>query len=171
MFSNYHNPNDFWGHDPYKGLNDDERIAAGCMQGIIYIIAMAIGILLCSLFTSCKSIEYVPVIEHKTDTLIQTKVVHDSIHVKDSTHVSEKTINDTVFINRELWHTKYIYKAVHDTLYIAKTDTIPQPYEVIKQVPRQRSTLEWVLSIAGFLSIMGAFLWVVNKLKRYLPGM
>lgn len=171
MFSNYHNPNDFWGHDPYKGLNDDERIAAGCMQGIIYIIAMAIGILLCSLFTSCKSIEYVPVIEHKTDTLIQTKVVHDSIHVKDSTHVSEKTINDTVFIEREKWHTKYIYKAVHDTLYQSKNDTIPQPYEVIKQVPRQRSTLEWVLSIAGFLSIMGAFLWVVNKLKRYLPGM
>ncbi len=167
MFSNYHNPNDFWGHDPYKGLNDDERITAGCMQGIIYIIALAAGILICSLFTSCKNIEYVPVIEHKTDTLIQTKVQKDSVWLHDSIHVTEK--GDTIRI--EKWHTKYIEKQVNDTTYISKTDTIPQPYPVIKEVPRKRTTTDWVLMITGMLAILGVIVWVANKVKRFLPGM
>ena len=166
----YNNPNDPWfntGYDPYKGMNEKERIKVGCLQGAAFIVLIIMGLLLCAMLSGCTTTQYIPVIEHKTDTLIQMKVVHDSIYINDSTVVTEK--GDTVRI--EKWHTKYIEKQVHDTTYVAKHDSIPVPYEVIKEVPRKRSTLEWVLSIVGFLSIMGAFLWVVNKLKRYLPGM
>ena len=34
------NPNDFWMHkmqkyDPYKNMNDDERMKAGCIQALL----------------------------------------------------------------------------------------------------------------------------------------
>ena len=167
---NYNNPNDPWmhtGYDPYKDLNDDDRMMEGCLQAAGVIGGIVIAFLLCLLFSSCTTTQYVPVIEHKTDTLIVTKHQHDSIHVHDSIMVSEK--GDTVRI--EKWHTKYIETQVHDTTYISKTDTIPQPYPVVKEVPRKRTTTDWVLTIAGLLAIMGVILWVACKVKRFLPGM
>lgn len=167
MFNfDYHNPNDNWGYDPYKGMNDEERMKAGCMSGLAYIIVMAIGVLICSLFSSCTTAKYVPVIEHKTDTVRQCLTLRDSVWVYDSTFIKEK--GDTVRI--EKWHTKYVSKEVHDTTYISKTDSVPVPYEVIKEVPRKRDTVDWVLTITGMLSILGVIVWVVNKVKRFLPG-
>ena len=164
--ADFHNPNDNWGYDPYKGMDDDERVAAGCMSGLAYIIAMAIGVLICSLFSSCTTTQYVPVIEHKTDTVRQCLTLRDSIWLHDSISVKEK--GDTVRI--EKWHTKYVSKEVHDTTYISKTDSVPVPYEVVKEVPRKRDTVDWVLTITGMLSILGIIVWVVNKVKRFLPG-
>jgi hypothetical protein len=37
----------------------------------------------------------------------------------------------------ERWHTKYVLKELHDTLYQSKTDSIPYPVEVTKEVPAQ----------------------------------
>ncbi len=151
----YNNPNDNWmqtGYDPYKGMIDDERMKAGCLQLASYIVAILFGLLLCALFGSCKSVEYVPVIEHHTDTLIQTKIVKDSVYLKDSTHVSEK--NDTVRI--EHWHTEFLKKEVHDTVYISKTDSVPAPYpvEVIKEVPAELSMWELLKMKAGGIAIL-----------------
>lgn len=165
----YNNPNEMWRHndyDPYKGMSDEERIKAGCMQVLGVVGAIILALLICALFGSCTTTKYVPVIEHKTDTVRQCLTLRDSIWLHDSISVKEK--GDTVRIER--WHTKYVEKQVHDTTYINKTDSIPVPYAVIKEVPRQRSTLEWVLSIAGFLSTLGVIIWVVNKVKRFLPG-
>ena len=166
----YNNPNDPWfntGYDPYKGLNEKERIKVGCLQGAAFIVLIIMGLLLCAMLSGCTTTQYVPVIEHKTDTLIQTKVQKDSIWLHDSIKVTEK--GDTVRI--EKWHTKYVEKQVHDTLYQSKTDSIPVPYEVVKEVPRKRTTIDWVLTITGLLAIIAVIIWVVNKVKRYLPGM
>ena len=166
----YNNPNDPWfntGYDPYKGLNEKERIKVGCLQGAAFIVLIIMGLLLCAMLSGCTTTQYVPVIEHKTDTLIQTKVQKDSIWLHDSIKVTEK--GDTVRI--EKWHTKYVEKQVHDTLYQSKTDSIPVPYEVVKEVPRKRTTVDWVLTITGLLAIIAVIIWVVNKVKRYLPGM
>ena len=165
----YTNPNDYWlnnGYDPYKGMNDDERMKAGCLQIISIVVTMTVGLLLCALFGSCKSVEYVPVIEHHTDTLIQTKIVKDSVYLKDSTHVSEK--NDTVKI--EHWHTEFLKKEVHDTVYISKTDSVPAPYpvEVIKEVPAELSMWELLKMKAGGIAILlciFAFLFWIWRTK------
>ena len=165
----YTNPNDYWlnnGYDPYKGLNDEERMKAGCLQIISIVVMMTVGLLLCALFGSCKSVEYVPVIEHHTDTLIQTKMVKDSVYLKDSTHVSEK--NDTVKI--EHWHTEFLKKEVHDTVYISKTDSVPAPYpvEVIKEVPAEFTMWELLKMKAGGIAIMlciFAFLFWIWRTK------
>ena len=165
----YTNPNDYWlnnGYDPYKGLNDEERMKAGCLQIISIVVMMTVGLLLCALFGSCKSVEYVPVIEHHTDTLIQTKIVKDSVYMKDSTHVSEK--NDTVKI--EHWHTEFLKKEVHDTVYISKTDSVPTPYpvEVIKKVPAEFTMWERLKMKAGGIAILlciFAFLFWIWRTK------
>ena len=121
------------------------------------------------MLTGCKSIEYVPVIEHHTDTLIQTKVVHDSIHVKDSTHVSEKQNGDTVLIEREKWHTKFVYRDVHDTLYVSKTDSVPKPYPVIKEVPRPLTKTQIAMMVVGFICTFLVVAYIGRKIRSLLP--
>ena len=169
IMMDFTNPNDFWTHpdyDPYKGMSDDERMKAGCLQLASYIVMILFGLLLCALLGSCKSVEYVPVIEHHTDTLIQTKIVKDSVYLKDSTHVSEK--NDTVKI--EHWHTEFLKKEVHDTIYISKTDSVPAPYpvEVIKKVPSELTMWERLKMKVGGIAILlciFAFLFWIWRTK------
>ena len=166
----YHNPNDFWrpgDPDLYKDLDDDERIAATICHIVGMVLMFLVVFAVMAMCSSCTTMKYIPVIEHQTDTLIQTKLVHDSIYINDSTVITEK--GDTVRI--EKWHTKYIEKQVHDTTYVAKHDSIPVPYPVIKEVERKRTTTDWVLTIAGLIAIIGVIVWVVNKVKRFLPGM
>ena len=133
------------------------------LAGTVCMVMLALSM------CSCTTTQYVPVIEHKTDTLIQTRLQRDSIYLKDSTHVSEKQNGDTLVIERDRWHTKYVEKQVRDTTYISKTDTVPAPYPVIKEVPRQRSTIEKALAGLGMLTLLGGIIWIAWKLKRFLP--
>ena len=159
----YHNPNDFWSPgdpDLYKDLEDDERIAATICHIVMMVLMFLVVFAVMAMCSSCTTTKYVPVPEYHTDTLIQTKVVHDSIHVKDSTVITEK--GDTVTI--EKWHTKYIEKQVHDTTYISKRDTVPQPYpvEVIKEVPADISWWQRTQMYAGdvlLIAILCSVLW------------
>ena len=80
--------------------------------------------------TACTTTNVVEVERVKTDTTYITKWQRDSVWLHDSIHVSEN--GDTVRI--EKWHTEYVEREVHDTLYQAKTDSIPVPYEVVKEV-------------------------------------
>ena len=132
------------------------------LAGTVCMVMLALSM------CSCTTTQYVPVIEHKTDTLIQTRLQRDSIYLKDSTHVSEKQNGDTLVIERDRWHTLYKYKQVRDTTYISKTDSVPAPYPVIKEVPRQRSTTEKALAGLGMLTLLGGIIWIAWKLKRFL---
>ena len=114
--------------------------------------------------SSCTTTRYIPVIEHATDTLVQRVVERDSIHVHDSIRVSEK--GDTVKIER--WHIQYSDRWHHDSVYVAKHDTIPQPYPVTEYVERSRSKFEWMLIIIGIAALFGGILWLANKSKKYL---
>ena len=58
------------------------------------------------------------------DTCFILRVLHDSIEVHDSTYCHIYEQGDTIFINKEKWHTKYKEVAKHDTVYIHKCDTI-----------------------------------------------
>ncbi len=99
------------------------------MRKIVMILIAAVALAL----TGCKTTEYMPVVVHQTDTLVQTKIQKDSVWLHDSTYVYEK--GDTLTI--EKWHTKYVEKMVVDTTYISTTDTVPQPYPVVKEVEVQ----------------------------------
>jgi hypothetical protein len=161
----YNDPNEMWrhnGYDPYKGMTDDERMKTGCIQGSAYFLAVIIGMILCGLLFSCKSVEYVPVVEHKTDTLWKNRTAHDSIYVHDSVSVWQK--GDTVTIDR--WHTKFVKNEVHDTTYISKTDSVPTPYPVIEYKEKSLSwwqkTLMWMGVALAVVMIGGLIVWIVN---------
>ena len=130
-------------------------ILAGIILGLI-------ACALITLFSSCTTTKYVPVIEHHTDTLIQTKVQKDSVFMHDSVEV--RIAGDTVTIDR--WHTKYISKEVHDTIYQSKTDSVPAPYpvEVIKEVPAELTMwqrLKMKVGGAAIILLLIAFaIWV-----------
>ena len=153
---------DFWNPgepDLYKDMEDDERIATAICHIAGMVICFVIMLGLCAMCSSCTTTQYIPVIEHHTDTLIQTKVQKDSIYVHDSTIVEK---GDSI-IKIEHWHTKYVDREVHDTTYVSKTDTIPAPYpvETIKEVDKPlawwQKTLMW-LGVA-MIGIIAVWIW------------
>ena len=131
------------------------------------LTALFIGMMICALFLfgSCTTTKVVTVEKVKTDTTYITKHQRDSVWLHDSIQVTEK--GDTVRI--EKWHTKYIEREVHDTLYRAKTDSIPVPYPVEKLVEKPRSTIEKGLLMVGILSIMALLVFAAFKIKKFLP--
>ena len=163
----YNNPNDMWRnnvYDPYKGLSDEEQLKAGCLQLAGIVGAIIVALLICALFGSCTTTKYVPVPEYHTDTVRISHNTHDSIYVHDSTYIKEA--GDTVIIER--WHTKYIEKQVHDTIYQSRTDSVPKPYPFVKVVERELTTNQKGLMILGALALMAFLVWVVFKIKHFL---
>lgn len=125
------------------------------------LVAVAV---LALMMCSCKSVEYVPVIEKEVhhDSIYFTNVQRDSVWLHDSISVKEK--GDTIKI--EKWHTKYREKQVHDTTYVAKTDSVPVPYEVKVEVPAKISKTQKALMMFGLLSLMAAIVALAFWLKK-----
>lgn len=78
-------------------------------------------ILFTFLLLSCRTQKIVEF--HDKDTAeVRTEYIHktDSFYQRDSIYLESKTINDTVYLTKELWKT--ILRHDHDT--ITKTDTL-----------------------------------------------
>lgn len=163
---NYNNPNDMWrnnGYDPYKGMNDEERMKAGCLQLAGILVAIIAALLICALLGSCTTTKYVPMPEYHTDTTYITKQQRDSIWLHDSTYIKEK--GDTVLIER--WHTKFRDRWRMDTIYQSKRDSIPYPVEVTKEVPAELTWWQRTQMYAGdvllLLLIGGVAVFILRK--------
>ena len=169
----YNDPNEMWrhnGYDPYKGMNDEERIAAAILHIVYTCLGLLVAVLLCALFSGCTTTKYVTVPEYHTDTLRQVTVRHDSVMVHDSIRVSEK--GDTVLI--EKWHTQYRDRWRTDTVYQSKRDSIPYPVEVIKEVPAQltwwQQTRLHLANILLYLLLIVGIIYVGKKHIKRLRG-
>lgn len=134
------------------------KVITWCIIGIIAMLFV------CAL-TGCTTTKYVEVEKVHHDSIYVTKFQKDSVWLHDSVWVER--FGDTVRIDR--WHTKYIEKQIHDTTYVAKRDTIPQPYEVIKEVPKKLNRLQTLLIWSGGLSICAIIIFLVIKFKKFLP--
>ena len=156
----FSNPQEAWYHEMKRRPHGE-----GCLLSMLSVTFLILAVLLLLSFSSCTTTRYVPVEHHTTDTVYQSKLQRDSIWLHDSIHVSEK--GDTIRIER--WRTKYIEREVYDTLYRAKTDSIPVPYEVVKEVPRKKSKFEIVVFTIGIIAIMGLIIFIGMKLKKFLP--
>lgn len=188
----YNNPNDYWmqtGYDPYKGMTDDERMAAGCLQGAAFIVTTIVVLLLCALLGSCTTTKYVPVTETHTEHHWHT----DSVKERDSTHTERETIirevdsaamarygiqmesNQRAWLVlqremenrlRELEH----MTAQRDTVH----DSIPYPVEVTKEVPAQltwwQQTRIHIGGIVFWLLLLLAVIWIGKRHIRHLTG-
>ena len=144
-----------------KKLDSLEASYRCCALGLWICVLMMVALWL----TSCTTTRVVTVEKVKTDTTYITKHQRDSIWLHDSIHVTER--GDTIRIER--WHTKYVEREVHDTLYRAKTDSIPVPYEVIKEVPRKSTWFERIMFCTGIVSILCLILFIAKKIEKFLP--
>ena len=126
------------------------------------------GILLSALMmlTSCKHTEYVTVEKVRTDTTYITKQQRDSIWLHDSIYVE----NDDSIIRIEKWHTKYVEKQVHDTLYKAKVDSVPVPYPVPEYIEKNltwwQQTRIHLANIVLYLLGLGLLFLLVRRYLR-----
>ena len=149
--------------DPNTGGNDSHQ-QPPCRLTVIgwYLLAIAIVVLLGWLLTGCTTTKYVPVVEHRTDTLLKYSSIRDSIYVHDSIHVREK--GDTVLIDR--WHTRWRDRWQHDTLYVSKTDSVPHPYpvEVVKEVEKPLTWWQQTRQAVGGIVIFGLIIFAAVKI-------
>jgi hypothetical protein len=150
-------------YDPERDRQDVGHLIVGIIIGLWALFLM-------TMCTGCTTTKYVQVPEYHTDTLIQTKVLKDSVWLCDSTYIREK--GDTVLIER--WHTQYKWREVHDTTYVSKTDSIPYPVEVTKEVPAELTWWQQTrLHLANILLIalaLCAVVWIgKNHIKRLMP--
>ena len=147
-------------------MNERTKLALK-FEAVLISICLALAALwfLCS----CTTTKVVTVEKVKTDTTYITKQQRDSIWLHDSIFVSQQQRGDTILLTTTKWHTKYIEREVHDTLYQSKRDSIPMPYEVIKEVPRKKSKFEIVVFTIGIIAIIGLIIFIGMKLKRFLP--
>lgn len=124
----------------------------------------AIAILIIFFFASCKSVEYIEAPVVHTDTLYQSKVVHDSIYQHDSITIKEK--GDSVWIER--WHTKYVDRLRTDTVISHVRDSIPYPVPEPYPVPAELTWWQQTLTKLGWLmlAVIGAaIIYIIVKLK------
>jgi hypothetical protein len=181
---NYNNPNDMWcnnGYDPYKGMSDEERMKAGCLQMVGMVGAIIVALLICALLGSCTTTKYVPMTELHTEHHWHTDSVkeRDSIHTENTTIIREvdsaamakygiqMQANQRAWLVlqremenrlRELEHRS----AQRDTV----RDSIPVPYPVEKQVPAPLTWWQQARIYLGDAVLVAAVLLLVFVMVR-----
>ena len=134
------------------------------------VIAIAVSMLIISMFCRCTTTKYVPVTEYKdrvvvkTDSLLKT----DSVYVHDS--VSVYIRGDTVF--------KYKYHLQYKDIYIARNqsdtlivrDSIPYKVEIEKQLSKTDKAflnIGKIASVCLFIGVLSFLGWIYRKVKLH----
>lgn len=149
---------------PREDYDDErgEKAYKGCFWSMVLAVVV---IIVAAIMGSCTTTKVVEVERVKTDTTYIIKWQRDSVWLHDSIRVTE--LGDTVRIER--WHTKFVEREVHDTLYQAKTDSIPVPYEVVKEVPAELTWWQRVrlwMGNAVLLVVIGFVGYWIFKIYR-----
>ena len=185
----YNNPNDMWrnnGYDPYKGLSDEERLKAGCLQLFIMVGAFIAALLICALFSSCTTTKYVPVQQQHTEHHWHTDSVkeRDSIHTENTTIIREvdsaamakygiqMQANQRAWLVlqremenrlRELEHRSAQRDTVRDSV------PVPYPVEVVKEVPAKLTWWQQTrLHMANILLYLILIVGIIYVGKKYI---
>lgn len=153
--------------DRYEDTYTDEWFWNGCMSGVVALGFFIFAFIVLLILGGCKSVRYVTVPVNHTDTLIITKQQRDSIYLKDSTHVSEQQHGDTILLKITKWRTEYRDRAVHDTIYQSKTDTIPQPYPVEVKVDKPLTWWQKTRIHCGELLLVILVIYVVYSIYKF----
>ena len=110
-------------------------------------------------FSSCRSIQYVPVETIKEKIEYRDRLQRDSIHILDSIFMWSK--GDTVFKDR--WRIEYRDRLIRDTTYINQTDSIPIPYPVERKLSWWESVKIETggIAVGGIIVLLLIITWLV----------
>lgn len=135
------------------------------MRNCLFIIATLL------MLSGCKTKErVVTVIENHTDTLWQSHTLRDSIYLHDSIYVNQYLKGDTVYVEKSVWHTDIRERVKTDTVYKSRTDSVPVPYPVIKEVEKklnwwQKTRLRLGEGLIGLICLIG----LIRLIRAKLP--
>lgn len=180
---NYNNPDEAW----YHGLKQRPH-GEGCLLSMLSVTFIALAIALMLSFSGCTTKEKVVTVPEvhelhhwHSDTIRQT----DSVVNNQTTVIREVDSATMVQYGIRLDKAQRAWLIQNDRLQreierlqsISNTsdtvrDSIPIPYEVVKEVPAKLSSLQTGLMVSGLFAILALILVVVCKLKRkfnFLP--
>lgn len=116
-------------------------------------------------FTSCRSIKYVPVETVRTEYQTRDSIRYDSIYQRDSVYLTVK--GDTVYKYKYKYLYKYQYLNRVDT--VIKIDSVQVPYPVEKQLSRWQSIklqfggLAFGIAVSFALIIVGRLIYKMRR--------
>lgn len=131
------------------------------MRHLIYVLIAVL--MIGGGFSSCRT-QYVPIETVKTEYRIRDSIRYDSIYRQDSVYLSVK--GDTVYQYQYKYLYKYKYVDRTDTLI--RTDSIPIPYPIEKQLSKWQQFKQDFGGTAMLIVIIIVFIMAgrtVHKLK------
>lgn len=131
------------------------------MRYFIYVVIAMLMMGGC--FSSCRT-QYVPIETVKTEYRIRDSIRYDSIYRRDSVYLTVK--GDTVYKFQYKYLYKYKYVDRTDTLI--RTDSIPIPYPIEKQLSKWQQFKQDFGGTAMLIVIIIVFIMAgrtVHKLK------
>lgn len=137
------------------------EIIAAYSASVLLIIAVLLMLATCS----CTRTVYEPMVEVRTEYKDKVVEVHTTDSVTDTRFVFIK--GDTVLDYRD--RVKWREKLVHDSIYIHKTDSIPVPYPVERELTRWEQTkMDFGgMAIGGLLAVACvAVVWLIKKFRK-----
>lgn len=113
-----------------------------------------------AIWSSCRTIKYVPVETVRYDSIYFNRVTTDSIYERDSIYILDR--GDTVIVYRNRYIYRYINKT--DTVFRLKVDSVQVPYEVERQLTRwEKVKMDfggWLMGVLVILIILVVVKWV-----------
>lgn len=154
-----------------KDLTHSEQMVAGCCRSAAILFGIILGLVICALFSSCKSVEYVTVPEvhnehhwhtdsvHQTDSIIRE--TQTTIMQLDSAAMARYGIQLKSAERAWLVKTQEMERQIQMLMQLTQQkdsvhDTVPVPVPVIKEVPAQ---LTWWQQVR--MHIGGVVFWLL----------
>ena len=134
------------------------------------VIAIAVAILILSMFCRCTTTKYVPVTEYrdrvvvKTDSLLKT----DSVYVHDS--VSVYIRGDTVFKDKYYLQYKDRYIVINKSDTLIVRDSIPYKVGVentLSKTDKAFLKIGKIASVCTFIGILAFIGWIYRRVKLH----
>lgn len=128
---------------------DSKTMKKTTLNGIIPFLMAAI---FCAMISGCRSHSTIDnaIVHH--DTCYVDRLKRDSVHVHDSIYLHEYMRQDTFFIERVRWRTKFIESFKHDSIYIAKKDTVTNTVTI--ELQRDLTGWQWFQIWSGRLALL-----------------
>lgn len=121
--------------------------------------------LLAAVMCGCTRTVYEPVETVRTEKDVVTRWLTDTVIQNDTRFIFVK--GDTVIDWRDRWRERT--KEVHDTVYIERTDSVPVPYPVERELSRwERVKVDYggfALGLVGSVLAV-AVIWLAKKFRR-----
>lgn len=117
------------------------------------------------LLAGCTRTVYEPVERVRTEHDIVTRWRTDTVMQGDTRIIYVK--GDTVLDYRDRWRDRMTY--VHDTLYVERTDSVPVPYPVERELSRwERTKVDYGGYAMALLAVVmaAAVIWLAKKFRR-----